>query len=57
MRKEYQLYAMLNNKRTRLLATFYHLETAKEIINTSMTSYELALYYGQEEIYSITTRK
>ena len=56
MKKQYQLYAMLNNKRIRLLATFYHLQTAKEIINTSMTSYELALFYGQEEIYSIVRK-
>ena len=56
MRKEYQLYAMMNNKRVRLLATFYYLQTAKEIINTSMTSYELALFLGQDEIYSITRK-
>lgn len=53
MKKHYQLYSMVNDKRKRLLATFYNLEIAKEIINTSMTSYDLALFYKQEKIYSI----
>jgi len=53
MKKHYQLYSMVNGKRKHLLATFYNLEIAKEIINTSMTSYDLALFYKQEKIYSI----
>ena len=53
MKKNYQLYSMVHGKRKRLLATFYDLETAKEIINTSMTSYELALFHKQKKIYSI----
>lgn len=54
MKRNYQLYSMVNGKRKRLLATFYDLEIAKEIINTSMTSYDLALFQKQEKIYSIS---
>ena len=53
MKKQYQLYSMVKGKRKRLLATFYDLEIAKEIINTSITSYDLALYKNGKKIYSI----
>lgn len=53
MKREYQLYAVENGRKIRLLATFYHLRTAREIIQTSDTSYDLALYKDGKEIYSI----
>ena len=53
MKREYQLYAIENGRKVRLLATFYHLRTAREIIQTSDTSYDLALYKDGKEIYSI----
>lgn len=56
MKREYQLYAMEKDKKICLLATFYHLRTAKEIIQTSMTTYDLALYNKDgKKIYSIVT--
>ena len=54
MKREYQLYAVSSDgKKVRLLATFYHLQTAKEMIQTSITSYDLTLYYNKKKIYSI----
>ncbi len=53
MKREYQLYATEKGKKIRLLATFYHLRTAKEIIQTSDTSYNLALYKNGKKIYSV----
>lgn len=53
MKREYKLYAIRNGKKIRLLATFYHLGTAKEIINTSDTTYNLALYRQHKKVYSI----
>lgn len=53
MKREYQLYAMEKGKKICLLATFYHLRTAKEIIQTSMTTYDLALYKDGKKIYAI----
>ena len=55
MKREYKLYAIVNGRKTRLLATFYHLKTAKEIIQTSTTSYDLALYFNKKKIYSIVS--
>lgn len=53
MKREYKLYAVENGRKVRLLATFYHLKTAREIIQTSDTSYDLALYKDGKKIYSI----
>ena len=53
MKRKYQLYAIKDNKKIRLVATFYHLKTAKEIIQTSSTGYDLALYLQNKKIYSI----
>lgn len=40
MKREYQMYAIENGKKIRLVATFYHLTIAREIIQTSDTSYD-----------------
>ena len=53
MKREYRLYAVEKGEKIRLLATFYHLRTAKEIIQTAMTTYDLALYKDDKKIYSI----
>ena len=53
MKREYQMYAIENGKKIRLVATFYHLTIAREIIQTSDTSYDLALYKDGKKIYSI----
>ena len=53
MKKEYKLYAIKNGKKVLLLATFYHLKTAKEMVQTSITGYDLALYSNNKKLYSI----
>ncbi len=53
LKQEYQLYAIEQGKQIKLIATFYHLQTAKEIMQTSITTYNLALYKDNKKIYSI----
>ena len=51
------MYAIENGKKIRLVATFYHLTIAREIIQTSDTSYDLALYKDGKKIYSIVAEE